>query len=296
MKRLFLFILALTFSLFYQQNWCKAADIAPDTQKEATSWWRGKLNTVSPGKLTVVTSPDFAPYEFYAIDKDGNAQLAGFEISLAQYIANYLGLELDIVAVDFDATMTELQTKSVDLGMAGYSPKPERANIMDFSDVFYTSDQSFVCLQKNRHLFNSLQDTNQSKYSIGAQSGSIQFDLAKKYSPSSDIVLLPKVTDVFSDLLAGNLDGVYIETVIAESYKKNYPIIEIALAVPYDHAGSVIGVSKGNEALLAAVNEAIAAALSDGSMERFVLEAIELSMDNESVNAPQNSQSEPLQK
>ena len=46
--------------------------------------------------------------------------------------------------------------------------------------------------------------------------------------------------------------------------------------VPYDVEGSAVGVIKGNEALLAGVNEAIAAALADGSMDSFVSEANEL--------------------
>lgn len=48
---------------------------------------KAAITTVSEGTLTVATSPDFAPYEFYAIGEDGQATLAGFEMSLAQYIA-----------------------------------------------------------------------------------------------------------------------------------------------------------------------------------------------------------------
>ena len=44
----------------------------------------GAVQTVTDGKLTVATSPDFAPYEFYAIDEDGNPTLAGFDMALAQ--------------------------------------------------------------------------------------------------------------------------------------------------------------------------------------------------------------------
>ena len=88
------------------------------------------VETVAEGKLTVATSPDFAPYEFYAIDEDGTPSLAGFDIALAQYIADYMGLELEVVTVDFDGVLTELQTKSVDLGMAGLSPDPAREAIM----------------------------------------------------------------------------------------------------------------------------------------------------------------------
>ena len=47
-----------------------------------------KVETVTDGKLTVATSPDFAPYEFYSIDEDGNPTLSGFDMDLAQYIAD----------------------------------------------------------------------------------------------------------------------------------------------------------------------------------------------------------------
>ena len=240
-----------------------------DTQEE------GGLVTVTPGKLTVATSPDFAPYEFYAIDKDGNPQLAGFDMALAQYIADYLGLELEVVPMDFDGTIMELANKAVDLGMAGYSPDPEREDSMDFSDIYYTGGQSFVCLQSNKGLFATLEDTNKAEYQIGAQIGSIQVKLANENSPEADIVELTKVTDIIAELLAGTLDGAYIETAVAESYAKNYPELCVVLPVPYDAEGSVVGVSKGNAELLAGVNEAIAAALESGAMDQFVADANE---------------------
>ena len=234
------------------------------------------ITTVTEGKLTVATSPDFAPYEFYAIGEDGTPTLAGFDMALAQYIADYIGLELEVIPMDFDGVLTELATKTVDLGMAGLSPDPKRADAMDFSDLYYKGGQSFVCVKGNADKFTSLEDTNKAEYSIGAQTGSIQMDLANENSPDADIIALPKVTDLISELLTGKLDGAYIETDVAKSYQKNYPELEIVLDVPYDSEGSAIGVSKGNEALLAAVNEAVAAALSDGSMETFVAEANEL--------------------
>ena len=87
---------------------------------------------------------------------------------------------------------------------------------------------------------------------------------------------LSKVTDIIAELLAGHLDGAYIETAVAESYAKNYPELAIVLPVPYDQEGSMVGVYKGNAELLAGINEAIAAAIADGSMDAFVAEANEL--------------------
>ena len=239
-----------------------------------------EVETITPGVLTVATSPDFAPYEFYALDDEGNPSLAGFDMALAQYIADYLGLELEVIPMDFDGTLMELAAKNVDISMAGYSPDPARMDKMDFSDIYYLGGQSFVTVKGNEDKFKTLEDTNNPYYQIGAQIGSIQVDLAKTNSPDADIVELSKVTDIVAELLAGHLDGAYIETAVAESYAANYPELAIVLEVPYDAEGSAVGVSKGNESLLAGVNEAIAAALADGSMDKFVAEANELAGGN----------------
>ena len=41
------------------------------------------IKTITSGKLTMVTSPDFAPYEFYALGENNKPTLAGFDIALA---------------------------------------------------------------------------------------------------------------------------------------------------------------------------------------------------------------------
>lgn len=237
-------------------------------------------NTLTPGVLTVATSPDFAPYEFYVVDENGEYQLAGFDMALAQYIADYLGLQLEVIPMDFDGTLAELAAKTVDLSMAGYSPDPSRMDKMDFSDIYYTGGQSFVTVKANADKFPSLEATNDPQWTIGAQNGSIQMDLANENSPEADIVSLTKVTDIIAELIAGTLDGAYIETAVAETYAINYPDLAVVLDVPYDAEGSAVGVSKDNTALLEGVNAAIAAALADGSMDKFVAEANEQAAGN----------------
>ena len=241
---------------------------------------KGAIKTVSSGTLTVATSPDFAPYEFYSIGDDGTPALAGFDMSLAKYIADYLGLKLEVIPMDFDGTLMEVQNKNVDLGIAGYSPDPSRAEIMEFSNIYYEGGQSFVTTKANAGKFKSLEDTNKKEYSIAAQVGSIQMDLAAKNSPNADIIALSKVTDIIAELITGKISGAYIETVVAKAYQKNYPDLELVLDVPYESEGSAIGVSKGNLALLEGVNRAISQALSDGSMNAFVAEANEKATGN----------------
>ena len=235
--------------------------------------------TITPGVLTVATSPDFAPYEFYAIDENGNPQLSGFDMALAQYIADYLGLELEVVPMDFDGVLAELSTGNVDLGLAGLSPDPERADAMDFSDIYYLGGQSFVTTKGNEDKFPTLEAANNSEYAIGAQTGSIQFSLAQENTPDADVIALTKVTDIVQELISGKLDGAFIETAVAECYAITYPELAVVLDVPYDAEGSAIGLPKGST-LTDAVNEAIAAAIADGSMDQFVADANELAAGN----------------
>lgn len=254
-----------------------AAEAPVDYASMSLDELKAVITTVTDGKLTVATSPDFAPYEFYAIDESGTPQLAGFDVALAGYIADYLGLELEMVPIDFDGVLNELASGNVDLGMAGLSPDPTRMDAMDFSDIYYQGGQSFVTVQDKVDLFPDLASANKAEYSIGAQNGSIQMDLANENTPDADIISLVKVTDIITELLGGKLDGAFIETAVAVNYAQSYPELAVILDVPYDVAGSAIGVVKNNEALMAGVNMAIAAAIADGSMDQFVAEANELS-------------------
>lgn len=230
-------------------------------------------NLVANGKLTIATSPDYAPYEFYAIDNDKNPRLAGFDMALAQYIADYLGLELDVIPMDFDGILAEVQMGNVDLGISGFSPTPERAEVVDLSDVYYAGTQAFFCLGENADKFKTLADTNKPTVSVGAQNGSIQAELAVQYSPDADIIYLTKVTDIVSEVLNGKLDGAYVETAVAESYAKNYPALKVVLDVPFDAEGNVVITKKGNSQLMAKVNEAIAQVIASGKMGEFIEQA-----------------------
>ena len=275
MKKFLALMLALmmALSLVACGNDAPPADDGADAPDDAVV--ENTYNTLTPGVLTVATSPDFAPYEFYMVDDAGEYQLVGFDIALAQYIADYLGLQLEVIPMDFDGTLAELAAKNVDLSLAGYSPDPGRMDKMDFSDIYYTGGQSFVTVKDNLANFPDLDSTNNPDWLIGAQTASIQLDLAKEFSPNADILEVTKVTDIVAQLVGGQLDGAYIETAVAEAYAITNPELAIVCDVPYDVEGSAVGVSKDNTALLDGVNAAIAAALADGSMDKFVAEANE---------------------
>ena len=247
-----------------------AADAAP-----------AEIATIADGVLTVGTSPDFAPYEFYYIDESGNPQLAGFDIALAQRIADELGLELKVVPMDFEGILMELQNGNIDLGISGFSPSPERAETFDFSDLYYEGGQSFVIRVADKDKY-----TDYAAFDglpVGAQTGSIQMDLAKENTPNANIIGLPKVTDLINELLSGKLEGAFIETAVAEQYIKNYPDLMIAWEVPYDTEGSAIALKKGNDGLREAVNGVIKEVLADGSMDEYIATAQDQASDEDSV-------------
>ena len=232
-----------------------------------------ELDFAVDGKLTVGTSPDFAPYEFYAL-VDGEPQLAGFDMALAQYIADALGVELNVVPMGFNGIIGELMTGNIDLGLAGFSPDPEREDSADFSDLYYMGGQSFVIRAADAEKYTSYEDFD--GLSVGAQLGSIQYNLAMENTPNANIMGLTKVTDIVAELVSGHLEGAFIETVVAESYVKQYPDLMIAWEVEYDTEGSAVAVQEGDAAWLAAVHLIIADAIESGKMDEFVAEAVTL--------------------
>ncbi len=257
MKKLFA-ILTACLMLFASLAGCTSAEQGPGENKFG-------LTTVKEGYLTVLTSPDYAPYEFYALDAEGTPTLAGFDMALAQYIADYLGLTLEVVPMDFNGIVGEMGNGAADLAMAGLSPDPERQEKMDFSDIYYEGKQAFVTTKANASKFTDLASTNSAEFTIAAQTGTIQMDLAKEFSPNANIVSLVKATDIIAELMSGKIDGAYVEWDVAVAYQTNYPDLTIVCEAPYDAEGNVIGVAKGNADLLKYVNEALHKCIDDGT-------------------------------
>lgn len=278
MKKFLAILLALAMVLSFAACGKKETPAAGNDPAPAPAPQENKnpYGVLNPGKLTIATSPDFAPYEFYTVD--GNKYtLAGFDPALAAYIAKDLGLELDVIPMDFDGCLAELAAKKVDCVFAGLSPDPDRMDKMDFSDIYYMGGQSFCVSKANENKFAALADANNKAVKVAAQTASIQEKLANENTPDADIVSLQKVTDIIAELITGKIDGAFIETAVAETYAKNYPDLVVKFPVPYDAEGSAVGVSKDNAALLAGINKAIAEALKSGKMDEFVATANDLS-------------------
>ena len=80
------------------------------------------------GKLTMATNAYFEPWEYY----DGE-NIVGIDPEVAQAIADKLGLELEIMDLDFDSIITAVSAGKADMGMAGMTVTEERQKNVDFS-------------------------------------------------------------------------------------------------------------------------------------------------------------------
>lgn len=106
----------------------------------------GKNPYVSPehtdrsnGTLTMATNAYFKPYEYYE-----NGQVVGIDVDIATAIADYLGMSLKVVDMDFDSIITAVSTGKADFGAAGMTVTEERLKNINFSNTYTTSKQVVV--------------------------------------------------------------------------------------------------------------------------------------------------------
>ena len=78
----------------------------------------------------LATSPDFAPLEFEDLSS-GEAQYVGSDIELAKYIAEKLGVELEISAMDFSAVQAAIPSGQADIAISGFArgARPEHGAV-----------------------------------------------------------------------------------------------------------------------------------------------------------------------
>ena len=89
--------------------------------------------------LTMATNAEFAPYEY----REGG-KIVGFDVDMAQAIADVLGMELQIDDMLFDAIVNAVASGKADIGVAGMTVLPERLENVNFSDPYTTAHQALV--------------------------------------------------------------------------------------------------------------------------------------------------------
>ncbi len=227
------------------------------------------------GKLVVGMSADYAPYEFHYIDENEKDVIGGFDVDIANEIADAIGVELVIQEMDFDALVSALPAGKVDVVISGMNPTEERAKVVDFSDIYYNSQHGILVRAEDADKYKTFADLEGAK--VGAQLGSTQEQIAKAEIPNADLQLLANVNNLILELKSGKVDAIVMEKPVAEMAVKNNP--DLAVGEPtYEEktGGNAVGVAKNNPELLAKINEVINELNESGKMDDYILKANEL--------------------
>ena len=210
------------------------------------------------GKLVVGTEAQYAPYEF----KDLNANFAGCDMWLAQQIADHLGVELEVV----------------DLGIAAFTKTPERAEEIDFSDLYEKSAQLLIVKAGNADLYSTKESLAGQK--VGAQKGTIQSQLIQTALPDSELFELEKYPALALEVQNGNIAGLVVDQAVGESLiatsNGGLEVSNFAFTSEEASFGKAVVAAKGSEDLLAEVNTVINQVVNDGSYLKAYDEAVEL--------------------
>lgn len=230
------------------------------------------------GKLVLATSPDFAPLEFEDLSS-GEAQYVGSDIELAKYIAEKLGVELEISAMDFSAVQAAIPSGQADIAISGFAKTEERAQNMELSTPFnITEDGGQTVLVAKGEGANYTAAEDFSGLQIGAQNGSLQYNLVSSQLPDDvEIVPVGSLNDGVLMLETGKIDALASDLSNAELLLESHDGIETTdFMFEYSSEGNVAAVKKGETELIEAVNEIIEEVNELGLYDQWKEEATEL--------------------
>ena len=228
------------------------------------------------GVLTVALSPDFSPMEFVDSSKTGQDQYVGFDITLAKYIAENLGVELFIEPMGFDASQTAVYTGSVPMSISGYSWTEDRAQNYELSDYYYAGEnetrQALLIKKENADKYTSPEDL--AGQDVGAQNASLQMQLVTEQLTDANPISIGVM-----ELKSGNIEALAVAYGNAEMIVDANPDLVICtweFDVKAEYSANVIMMQKGETELLDAVNAILAQAKEANLYDGWYKDAVEL--------------------
>lgn len=235
---------------------------------------------IERGTLRVGMNAEFAPYEFH-INVDGTDQVVGLDVSLAQAIADDLGVELEIQEMEFSPLIQNLNAGQVDIVISALVPSDERKEQVDFSDIyFYDSNVAMLSADKADQ-FETIDDLVGTR--ICYQLGSYQEEITKEIFGEDDLTVLDSTNTILLQLQADQIDAFITSKIVAEqamaASPENYSYIE-SDQLQTDTDGCAVAIPKGQEELVEIINDTIARLQESGEMDAYVEEACELAADN----------------
>lgn len=229
-------------------------------------------------KLVVATSPDYPPFEFM-VSENGKSKIVGADIDLAQKIADKLGVELELKAMDFDALLPALQAGKVDMVITGMTPNEKRKKAVDFSDIYFKGENAVIANAKDAGKFTSEDQLKKAK--LGVQKGSIQETYVKDNLKVTNYKALVAVPDLIADMKNGNIDAVVLNSKVAGINVTKYDGIKVVenlkLTSGGDEEAMAVAIKKGDNAdLIKLTNEVIKELQDSGEYDKILANAVDL--------------------
>lgn len=237
------------------------------------------------GTIIMGTSPDFPPNEFYILDENNKKQIVGSDIALGQAIADKIGVKLEIKATDFSGVLANIQAGQVDMGISGFAATEKRKESMQFSVGYQRSTsesyQGILTTKANAEKYPDLESFKAAELTLGAQAGSIQYEMAAKLTTEKNIKQLGTMDALALALNAGDIDAVIVSTESAEPMLETFPDLVILPQDGFDldpekmYSTNVIGFPLGEEyaSLIDICNQVIEEAREAGLLDKWVEDA-----------------------
>lgn len=209
------------------------------------------------GKLTVATSPDFPPFE--SLEGD---EVVGIEVDIMNLIAKELGVELEIVQMDFDSVLLGIQSAKYDCGMSGITANEERKENMLFTTPYYNAAQ--VIVVKEGSEIAGKADLDGKKVSV--QTGTTADEGCKELLGVDNVSAFAANADAKAALTTGKVDAWVVDNLTAIQMVEEgdgLVILEEKMTEePYAFAFAF-----GSEDLVAEIDKALTALIADGTVE-----------------------------
>ncbi|MCR5810144.1 MAG: ABC transporter substrate-binding protein [Lachnospiraceae bacterium] len=243
------------------------AEEAPAAEAPAAEENAAEIKTVEAGKLHMATNAAFPPYEMIS----DNGGFEGIDVEIATLIAQKLGLELVVDDMEFGSVITSVQGGKSDIAMAGLTVTEERKQNVDFTESYATGVQVIIVPEGSD--IQTVDDLANNKM-IGVQDGTTGYIYCS--SPVEDggygedhVTSYPNGAMAIEALKGGKVDAVVIDNEPAKAFVQANAGLKI-LDTEYIVENYAIGISKDNNGLRDAVNNALKELIADGSVQLIV--------------------------
>jgi len=204
---------------------------------------------------------------FVEADPSNPSKLAGFDVEIAGMIARELGRTPEFVQVTFTSLDQSAHRGDFDIGLSGIEDTPARRAMLGVSVPYYEFKEVLSVRADDAGRYRSLDDLRGRR--IATLGGTIAYELLLDAEKTHGITAVSYDDDVhpYTDLVAGRVDGVVLDHVLAERAMRRTPGLATHPA-PLARGHYVIITAPANRELLARVDQILLAAMQDGRLER----------------------------